>query len=310
MTLIAALAVALLFLPSAAVASPLVPPGFQLKASNGYKVFGVFFDGTPHEERDEVLLFVVREGSAVTYFVPAEAGETSVSADLGALGSVDLHFVPTGRPKSERTPCGTPKRVRVERGIYEGSFELQGEEGFATARAARVPATARILLGLVCGAGGDDGGFGGHSPGARLSIHRRADGASTEFVARTNSPTRPAYFEASIEEKRGRIGISRGVSFKGPSAAFQFDFAAKTATVEPGGPFHGSAMYDGRRGRFARAKGNLTVDFPGHSGVALLGPRTSAGMVRYVDNPSHPFALPAADAFSLPRLGAWLSTKP
>lgn len=295
---------------SPAAASPLVPPGFVLPASHGYKIFGLFFDGTPHEERDELLLIVARKDSAVTYFVPAKADETSVSADLGALGLVDLRFVPAGRPRPERTPCGTPRRVEVERGAFEGSFAFRGEEGFARATATRMPAFARIVLGLICGGNDDVEGFGGHAPGAQLKIHQRGAAATTDFEARTNSPTRPAYLEASVEEKRGRIGITRQVSFTAPPPAFRFDFAAKTATVKPGGPFHGSAKYDGSKAKRSRMRGNLTVDFPGHAGVRLLGPRTSAGMVRYVDNPSHPFALPGADALRVPRLGAWPTTKP
>jgi hypothetical protein len=279
---------ALVFTGSAAASQPLVPPGFQLKASDGYKLYGIFFDGTPHEERDELILIVARKGAVVTYFTPAQVDETSVSADLGALGSVDLHFVSAGRPRSEPTPCGTPKRVQVERGTYEGSIDFRGEEGFASARAKQVQADASIVLGLICGQGGAEG-FGGHSPGARLAVHRRATGESTEFVARKNSPTRIARFQASIEERRGRIGISRAVVSTAAPSTFRFAFPAQTAVVRPGAPFHGSVTYDGSRGRLLRARGDLSVDFPGHRAAHLLGDRTGAGMIRYVDNPSHPF---------------------
>jgi hypothetical protein len=182
---------------------------------------------------------VVRGHSAVTYFTPAEADETSVSADLGDLGSVDLHFVPAGRPKTEPTPCGTPKRVKVERGAYEGTIDFHGEEGFARAHAARVSASAQILLGLICPGDTSVEGSGGHSPGAQLTIHRRSSGQRTELVVRKNSPTRVARFVASIEERRGRIGISREISGTDAPDAFEFAFPAKTALVRPGGPFHG-----------------------------------------------------------------------
>ncbi|HUB98758.1 MAG TPA: hypothetical protein VMS11_02930 [Solirubrobacterales bacterium] len=295
---------------ASAQASPLIPPGFQLPASHGYRIFGLFFDGTPHEERDEVILIVARKDSTVTYFGPAVADETSVSADLGALGSLDLHFAPAGRPKSERTPCGEPKRVKVERGAYQGSFDFRGEEGFARAHSMRASATAKVLLGLVCPGDTSVEGVGGNAPGAQLTIHRRSAGTSTQFVARTNSPTRPVYLEALREEKRGRIGISREVRSTAAPSAFEFDFSEHTALLGPGAPFHGAAAYEGQRGRFQRVHGDLNVDFPGHAGVHLLGLGTSAGMVRYVDNPSHPFSLPVADALRVPRLGAWLSTKP
>ncbi len=278
----------------AAASQRLVPPGFQLKASDGYRIYGIFFDGTPHEERDELILFVVGKDGAVSYFAPARADETSISASLGAVGSVDLHFVPAGRARVEHVPCGRPKRIKVEAGFYEGTVDLHGEEGYVRARASRVSATARPLLGLVC-LGPTDEGSGGHSPGARLTIHRRAAGGSTEFVARKNSPTRVARFEASIEERRGKLGIARAVRSAGAASAFDFAFPAKTALVRPGGPFHGEARYDGARGRFRRVQGDLTVDFPGHTGVRLVGSHAGAGMIRYVDNPSHPFDAPLVD---------------
>jgi hypothetical protein len=202
-----------------------------------------------------------------------------------------------------------PKQIEVESGKYEGTIEFRGEGGFATARASRAAADAHVLLGLVCGESGSEGS-GGHSPGARLTIHHDGPAERTEFVVRKNSPTRVARFAASIEERRGRIGIERQISSTAAPATFRFAFPAKTAVVRPGAPFHGAALYNGDRGKFNRVGGGLTADFPGHSGVHLVGPHTSASMVRYVDNPSHPFDLPGADVFSLPRLGAWLSTKP
>jgi hypothetical protein len=172
-----------------------------------------------------------------------------------------------------------------------------------------VQGDARIALGLVCGQGGNEG-FGGHSPGARLTVHRRAARESTEFVARKNSPTRVARYQASITERRGRLAISRAISTTAAPPTFQFAFPAKTALVRPGGPFHGTASYDGSRGRSLRVRGDLSADFPGHRDVHLVGDRTSAGMIRYVANPSHPFGLPGTGALRAPRLRAWLWTKP
>lgn len=207
------------------------------------------------------------------------------------------------------TPCGTPKQIEVERGRFEGAFDFRGEEGYTRARVTRVSASARVALSLICG-GESSEGFGGHSPGARLTIHRKAGGEITELVARKNSPTRPARFQASVEELTGRVKVSRAIWSTAPPVAFQFAFPAKTATVAPGGPFYGTATYDGGQPKFNRVSGDLAADFPGHSGVPLVGTHARAGMIRYVDNPSHPFALPAADALRVPRLGAWLSTKP
>ncbi|MGV1049536.1 MAG: hypothetical protein ACOYD4_13560 [Solirubrobacterales bacterium] len=296
------MALAAALLPAAsACASSFVPPGFRLAASNGYRVYGIFFDGTPREERDELILFVVRKHSAVAYFAPARADETSVSARLGSLGSVDLHFVPSGRSRRERTPCGTPKSVAVRSGVYEGTVDLHGEEGYMRAHATRVRSEARTVLSLVCG-GSSDEGFGGHSPGARLTVLSGREPNRVEFVARKNSPTRPARFEASIGELVDGVGITRSVSSVDGPGAFDFDVPAKSAVVEPAAPFAGSLAYEGGLGRFRRVHGDLSVDFPGHSDVRVAGPGARAGLIRYVANPGHPFRLP--------RLASWLTTRP
>jgi hypothetical protein len=285
---VGAVVLLMLSLAAPASASPLVPPGFRLNASDGYKVFGLFFDGTPHEERDELILIVARRHSSVVYFAPAEADETSVSAQLGAVGSVDLHFVPTGRTRTEPTPCGEPKSVKVEAGSFEGSVDLRGEEGYMHAHATRVRSDAQTTLGLACG-GPSNEGSGGHSPGARLTISRRKGQTAIQFVARKNSPTRASRFEASIQERVGQLGIFRTISSTAAPGAFLFDTKAKTASLDPGFPFDGKATYDGDRGPFGRVRGNLHVDFPGHSSVLLTGPGTRAAMIRFVENPNHPF---------------------
>ncbi len=287
--MLSALVTASVATPSAS-ASPLVPPGFRLAASNGYKTSGIFFDGTPHEERDELILFVARRHSSVVYFAPAVADESSVSAQLGSVGSVDLHFVPSGHPRREPTPCGTPKRIAVESGFFEGTVDLRGEEGYMRAHATHVSADARTTLSLICGGSGSEGS-GGHSPGARLTISRTQGPTMTQFVARKNSPTRISRFEASVRERVGKLEIARVISSTAAPAAFQFDTTAKSAILDPGGLFAGEATYDGTRGPFGRVHGDLAADFPGHSGVRLTGSGTRATMIRYVDNPSHPFRL-------------------
>lgn len=301
------------FLVSASIASasPLIPPGFNLQASNGFKVFGIIFDGTPREEHDELLLFVVGKDSAVGYFSPvAKIDETSVLATLGSVGSVNLQFVATGRPHSVRTPCGTPRAVTVESGYYEGAVDLRGEEGYMHARAVRVAGDTRTTLGLICPGSTDVEGFGGFAPGARFSLHRRMGDMTVDFSARKNSPTSPSRFEASIQERRGRLGISRELSSTGPASSFDFDMGRRTvippprrlARIDPPAPFSGRLAFSLGPRIPSRLAGSLTVDFPGRSDVRVVGPGAKANLVRYVDNPSH--------HFKLPRLSPWLSTKP
>lgn len=275
-------------LPAASAAASLPPPGgFRLAASHGYRIHVLAFDGDPHEERDEVILFVDRKNASAIYFAlkGVSVTETTIAADLGPIGSIDLHFVPTGVPREERSAC-SPQPIEFDSGFYEGSIDFNGEEGYTEAHATRARGEVRLAASLVCG-GGLDEGFGGHSPGARLVTRRRWSNGKLEFEATKNSPSRPSRFLASIEEKHAGMGIERSVSAVGGPGAFDFDVPAQTASLDPPTPFHGIARFHrpGKLPGFLR--GSLSVDFPGHSNVRLGNSRGS--LVRWVQNPSHPF---------------------
>jgi hypothetical protein len=266
------------------------PPGFRLEASDGYTIHAIAFDD-PEGRGDDLLLLVARRHSAVLYATHATVTETSIAASLGAVGSIDLHFVPSGRVAVERSACAK-KPFRFDAGFYEGTIDLDGEEGFMHAHATRARGEIRTLASLLCSGGVGSEGIGGDAPGARLTVHGKLAGSKVEFVAWKNSPTRVSRFEASIGERRGGLTIIRGVSATGSAAAFPFDTAAWSATVRPPTPFSGKAGYDGAAGPLRRFGGNLEVDFPGRSNVPLTGPGTRASMVRAVQNPGHPFRLP------------------
>lgn len=296
---VALVAVAMLFgsfltglaaLPIASASSLGPPPGFRLEGSNGYTVRAISFDA-PEGRRDELLLFVSRPHSIVVYATRAMVTDGSIAADLGSVGSVDLHFVPTGKTAAERSACAK-KPFKFDAGFYEGTIDLDGEEGFMHAHATRARGEIRTLASLLCSGGVGSEGTGGHAPGVRLTVHGKLAESKVEFVAWKNSPTRVSRFEASIEERRGGLTIIRGVSAAGSAAAFPFDTAAWSATVRPPSPFSGKAVYDGAAGPLRRFGGNLEVDFPGRSNVPLTGPGTRASMVRAVQNPGHPFRLP------------------
>ncbi|HEX5989968.1 MAG TPA: hypothetical protein VFY75_07140 [Solirubrobacterales bacterium] len=278
---------------SVASAAQLPPPGgFQLPASNGYSLRALSYDGDSRGEHDSVLLFFSRKGSAALYFAQkgVEVTEESIAADLGGLGSVDLHFVPTGKAREEGPSCEPGQSVAVDSGVYEGRIDFEGEEGFTEVHAARARGSAQFVLSLLCGMSIDEGS-GGRAPGARLRVHRRGPGGNVAFEAWKNSPTRPAWFEASIEERRGAIAVLRGVSAKAGSSSFEFDVPEQTALVRPPSPFDGTGRFDRAGKKPGRLQGSLSVDFPGRSNVSLGGIRGS--LVRFVKNPSHPFLLKA-----------------
>jgi hypothetical protein len=103
--------------------------------------------------------------------------------------------------------------------------------------------------------------------------------------ARTNSPTRPIRFEASIEERGPALPVIRSVVVAGAPPAFEYDVSAQTARLAPPPPFAGVARFDRAGKRQGQLQGGLTVDFPGRSNVSLAGLR--GGLSRYIANPSH-----------------------
>lgn len=274
---------------SPALGAPPVPPGgFRLSASNGYALT-VFSFHKPDTERGEVLVLASTHGAAVLYFARGTVSDTSIHADLGAVGEVDVDFAPTGQARMEHSNCGG-RPVAVDSGRYVGAIDFNGEQGYSEAHATGARGDATFALSLVCIKTGVEG-FGGHSPGALLSVHRRG-GSRFEFEARKNSPNRVARFSASIHERRGPLQIDRGVEVEGGSAAFEYDVPAGTAAVSPPAPFSGEAAFLRGPGKSTSWHGDLSVDFPGRAGVHLAGPGSRASLVRAVQNPSHPFRLP------------------
>jgi hypothetical protein len=274
--------------PSPARADPLpAPGGFRLAAANGYSL-SVFSGQNRRTGAGFVFLQVRSPRAQVFYISPASVTTTSIEADLGSIGRIDVDFAPSGDARSDRSSCGG-RPVSFDSGSYVGAIDFRGEEGYTEVHATSAPGDITMALDLVCADRGT-AGFGGHSPGALLTV-RRKQGPRFEFLAMKNSQTRPARFAASIQERRGSLGISRTVEASAAPGAFDFDVPGGFAKVNPPAPFAGEATYHRAPGKQARWHGDLTVDFPGRSNVRLTGTGTQAGMRRAVLNPSHPFRL-------------------
>lgn len=288
MLLGATVAAALLATSASAQAAEaaVVPPGFRLTAANGYTLSAIGLKD-PKTGAGVILLAVRSRHAEALYAAFASIGPTSIEADLGAIGQIDVDFVSSGQSRSERAVCGG-RSVLVDAGHYEGAIDFEGEEGYSQVHASSARGEATMALSLGCAGGPESEGIGGHSPGARLTV-RHQGARQFEFSAMKNSPSRPARFTASIEERRGDLWISRRVGVTAASDSFDFDVPSGTAHVNPPAPFAGEASYRRPSGKRARWRGDLSVDFPGHAGVRLTGAGSRASLVRAVLNPSHPF---------------------
>ena len=289
LSLIAATSVVLFASTSAVQASdPLIPSGFRLQASNGYTLTAIALDDRDGE-RDAIYLIMSARHAAVLYLAPAVIGPASIEADLGPIGHIDMDFVSSGEPHMERSTCDK-EPVLVESGHFEGALELRGEEGYAEVHANTVRAEAKQVLNLICPGRLRSEGFGGNSPGARLTARHRGT-RRFEFTAFKNSPTRPARFEASIYERKGRMLTVRGVEVAGSSKSFDFDVSTGMARLHPPEPFEGEATYLRAADKRNQWKGDLSVDFPGRANVRLTGRGTRASLIRAVQNPGQVFRL-------------------
>lgn len=252
---------------------------FSLKASNGYTMTVLGFSEDNYEE-GEVWVYLGHGNTAALYQVPAKVTATKVAANLGRLGRIAVEFRSSGREGETSPTCQPKARDPFGKGVYVGKIEFRGEEGFARASATRARFSLHPFIDwLICGRSVEDE-VEEHFPGARLraSAPLPAGTGRVSLQAAQNRPGARAYLQASIYERRGHIRIARGFERTVPGSAMEFDSDLHSATLQPPAPFSGSGSFrrDAPERRWA---GNLSIDFPGHSNVALTGPRFNAGLV-------------------------------
>lgn len=278
---------------------------FTVKASNGYKMRVLAFSRKGYRN-GEVLILVGGKGRSVSYLAPATVTDTRVHAELGALGRIDVEFVPSGLQETARSSCDPADKLTYEKGSYVGAVEFRGEEGYTRATATRVPLWMRLLVDFGCASlvGGELSGS--RLPGARLRVRRRLDDGNLLLQVNQNRPGGRVWAEAAIEEKRGPIRIAREVEQVYPATSFDFDPKLRFATLRPPPPFSGAALFLRDAKPQNRWRGNLVVDFPGNSNVALTGSRFRSSLVHaHLDK--GPSRLGGGSRSSLSR---WPSTKP
>jgi hypothetical protein len=270
------LAVAALSPTAASGAPPSAPPGFKLKASNGY-VLSVY--GTPGygDQPAQALILIGRPGAAVIYSTTdATVTESSIEAGFAGVGSVDMEFHGTGRVRRQKSVCGQ-KPVRF-RGYYSGTFEFHGEEGYSAVDATRAPADLQFFLDVVCASGsGESRGPG--LPGAALLASTRSRRPRARLQVNQNRPGARVTLAASTEERQGDLYVARFVEGSQPASVFAFEPDLSTATLKPRLPFSGSAVFHRGAPPANRWRGDLSVDLPGLSDVSLAAARMRTNLV-------------------------------
>lgn len=264
---------------SGAVGAPQLPrfqgfgTTFELQGSNGYEIWVSAYS----RRRDGLGWISIgvggKHGSAF-YRAPARVrGEaardstaTSIEADLGSLGRVDLLLNRSGREESFRFPCGGPKET-YEPGVYEGAFEFKGEDGYTSVAATSVPFQPAAFFSIRdCNGSGSGEATGTRVPGARLKGISFAHDRILTFQVNKNNAHSHALYSASVREQRDGIYIYRTTEGTAGPAAFQFDPHLRSATLSPPAPFSGSAT--ARRepdSLLLKWQGNLKLAFPGRT---------------------------------------------
>jgi hypothetical protein len=119
--------VALTPIGSAQAADPLpVPPGFRLPGSNGYALY-VFAVQDPKTGQGHVFLLMRSRHAWVSYTAPALVTQTSIEADLGPVGQIDVDFIPSGQIRTEHSSCSDDS-VSVDSGSFVGSIEFSAKD--------------------------------------------------------------------------------------------------------------------------------------------------------------------------------------
>jgi hypothetical protein len=286
-----------------------VVTAFRLDGSNGYKIHVLAYSELG-DGQGRVSISVGRKGRASFYVARAKVTQTTIDADLGSLGRIDVVLHRSGLKREVRFRC-IDYTETFEPGVYEGTFRFNGEEGYTRANQSTAPLLAPALLGQgdCNGSGSGEVTGGSDLPGARLRGISFAHGRTMKFQVNKNRPSSKAVFTASVTERRDGVLIGRAVHGTAPTKAFTFDHRLRTAHLGLPPPFSGRAALSRSRDSLQPLwRGDLAVDFLGRSNLALTGPDVSVSLVhaRFTrsDGPE------AEIGFRSPRGGAWPMTRP
>lgn len=243
--------------------------GFQVNLSASSEALGI---------PGYVSISVTTRRSASLYRAPAKVTATSIQADLGPFGEVDLNLHGSGREKTARIRCSHGQTYPYETGVWEGVVEFRGEGGYISGEATRLPVLPYITS--FCGSGTGRGETSGPGEtGARLRGKSFAHGRILTFQVNKNHARGKALFDAELKERRDGVRIYRFASGWLPASAFRHDPDLRNATLSPPAPFSGSATLTRSPNSVSpNWTGDLAIEFPGRE-VALAGPGMNVHLV-------------------------------
>jgi hypothetical protein len=287
------LALALAAVPAASAAEVAKESQRQLSIQMRVGGFKIEIDGEEESGTQEVAMYLTRRDQFAQYVVPAEITDSTLKAKFGSLGELDYSYAPKGATATE---CFGQQGSEA---AFTGSFTFTGENGFvhidapaatgfytlepgpptcATPRAdPAAPAARAVPFQPYVG------------DGAALSAQTLAKtvGGVRQLLALTASRQKNAkeanFYAALLQDDHG-MAVLRGVQMSAPARAFEWDFAAGTATVSPPAPFAGTATFkrlaDGRK----LFTGSLRVPILGIGTLRMAGKGFHSTLHRGVPN--------------------------
>ncbi|HEY5709236.1 MAG TPA: hypothetical protein VIS51_07550 [Solirubrobacterales bacterium] len=255
---------------------------FNLRGDDGFAVIfelrghrAIFVAGRNRETR------YTASGVAAEYITRGNIAHDRVRARFGGRGRIAVRFEQLGETVRRDPPphCeGAPKVIR--RGFFIGTIRFHGERGYTAVDATRAEGKLQIIPPWRCT--------------KRTGVSREARAAAWEegrpavLEAEEGQRGRRTLFEVAADrypdegeqggtrflaarfERRPTMRIHRFAYAFGNEKTFVCDDELTWATVEPPGPFSGSASFL----RSARPKtwiGSLSVELPGAGSVPLTG---------------------------------------
>ncbi len=146
---------ALLCLPASASA---LNARLSLGGTHGYRLTLVEFGYGATLDATRVKSSKPTHGSWTDYLVRAKPSADRVDASFGDLGQISMRFRPSGVVTYGKPlqGCRGPDRYSYRHGVFVGSFDFEGEEGFTTVHVHRVKGTVVAPGRLHCQASGGE----------------------------------------------------------------------------------------------------------------------------------------------------------